>query len=271
VSDGPLDGYTAIVSGGGTGIGAACAQRLAADGATVVICGRTEQRLVDAAAAIPGSVHPVVADVTDEESVRALVARTLELTGRVDAVVANAGGGGALVPLHQQETAEFVRVLHLNVLGTFLLLKHTVEALAASDRGSFVGMSSIAGGLTHRYFGAYGVGKAGIAMLMRDAADEYGPSGVRFNAVRPGFTDTELMSVLPRDSDVFRSYLDNTPLGGISAAADVADLVRFLVGPESGRVTGQVIGVDGGHGLRSGPDFSQYVPPDPLTRPGAPA
>jgi NAD(P)-dependent dehydrogenase (short-subunit alcohol dehydrogenase family) len=261
---GGLEGSGALVSGGGTGIGWACAAALVADGASVTICGRTESVLetgvarLQEVAAFGARAQYVVADVTDEPSVTAAVAAAAALTGALDTVVANAGGGGGLGPVHTQDLAEFTRVLHVNVLGTMLLAKHGLPHLVAS-RGSFTAISSIAGHVTHRWFGAYPVAKAGLEELVRNAADEYGPAGVRVNAVRPGFTATELMELVARDSPVFASYLQNTPLPGVGEPSDVADLVRFLSGDEARWVTGQVINVDGGHSLRRGPDYSLFA------------
>jgi 7-alpha-hydroxysteroid dehydrogenase len=252
-----LDGWSVLVTGGGTGIGRACAARLAEDGATVTICGRTQSRLEEAAAGIPRAQW-VVADVTVEDSVAAAVGRAAE-AGPLRAVVANAGGGGGIAPYHLQDLAEFRRVLELNVIGTMLTLKHTVPRLVTAGGGSFVGMSSIAGSVTHPVFGAYPVGKAGIEHMMRNAADDYGAAGARFNAVAPGFTDTEIMAGVPRDSSVYESYMRNTPMGGIAQPDDVAEAVRFLIGPESRFVTGVVLYVDGGHHLRAGPDFRPFT------------
>lgn len=253
-----LEGQSFLVTGGGSGIGRACADRLVMDGATVTICGRSEEKLA-AAAQSSDRLHYVVADVTVEADVEAAVAAATKPTGRLDGCVANAGGGGALAPLHEQPLDDFRRVLELNVIGTFLTLKHAVRAMLPAGAGSFVGVSSIAGHLTHPYFGAYPPGKAGIEQLVRNAADEYGDKGLRFNAVRPGFTATELMSFIPRDSSVFTSYVDNSPLGRVGEPAEVADLVRFLLGPESAWMTGAVVDVDGGHSLRRGPDYSLFV------------
>jgi len=256
-------GKSVIVTGGGTGIGAACARALAADGAAVTICGRTESRLVDIADDIRahgGTVQHVVTDVTDETEVAALVAAAVDAYGALHGVVANAGGGGGMGPYHLQDTQEFLRVLHLNVLGTMLSVKHSVRHLMAT-RGSFVGMSSLAGYRTHLWFGAYTVGKAGIEAMMRNAADEYGPAGVRFNSIRPGFIATEIMEGIPRESPVYASYIENTPLGDVGQPEDVANLARFLISDESRWITGQEIAVDGGHALRRGPDFSAFVEP----------
>jgi NAD(P)-dependent dehydrogenase (short-subunit alcohol dehydrogenase family) len=267
---GGLEGYAFIVTGGGTGIGRACAERLASDGAAVTICGRTESRLVDAAKLVEaaaesggcgGSVRSVVADVTDEGDVQRVVAAALEPTGKLNGCVANAGGGGGMGPTHLQQAAEFTRVLHLNVQGTLFCMKHTIPHMVAAGEGAFVGMSSIAGQITHPYFGAYTAGKAGLEELIRNAADEYGPTGIRFNAIRPGFISTEIMEGIPRDGAVYKSYIDNTPLADVGEPEDVAALARFLVGPDSRWITGQVINVDGGHSLRRGPDFSSFLVP----------
>ncbi len=262
-----VKGYGVLVTGGGTGIGHACAAALAADGAAVTICGRTESKLADSAerigkeAANGGSVAYVVADVTDEASVAAAVAAAAEPTGTLNGVVANAGGGGGMGPYHLQDTDEFLRVLHLNVLGTMLTVKHSVPLMRAAGGGSFVGMSSIAGHVTHMYFGAYTPGKAGIEAIMRNAADEYGAANIRFNAIRPGFIATEIMEGIPRDGEVYDSYIDNTPMADVGYPEDVGHLARFLIGPESRWITGQCINIDGGHSLRRGPYFGSFIEP----------
>jgi len=267
IPSGGLEGYAVIVSGGGTGIGRACAARLAADGAAVTICGRTEDKLADAALRVAetaghgGRVQYVVADMTKEEDVQRVVAKALEPTGVMNGFVANAGGGGVPGPYHLQNTDEFLRVLHLNLLSTFLSVKHSVPHMVAAGGGSFVGMSSIAGHTTHRYFGAYTAAKGGIEQLMRNAADEYGPVKVRFNSVRPGFIATEIMENIPRDSDIYRGWIANTPMGDVGQPEDVAGLVRYLIGPEARWITGTAINIDGGNALRGGPDFGPFLEP----------
>lgn len=267
MADAALQGMGVLVTGGGTGIGRACALALALDGAAVTICGRTESKLVEsvdsiaaalAEAGSAGSVRHVVGDVTDEDQVREILAGAAEVTGRLAGVVANAGGGGGMGPMHLLDTDEYIRVLHLNVLGTMFCVKHSIPLMKAGGGGSFVGMSSIAGHVTHPLFGAYPVAKAGIEAMMRNAADEFGAAKIRFNAVRPGFIATEIMEGVPRESDVYASYIENTPLADVGQPSDVGSLVRFLVGPESRWITGQCINVDGGHSLRRGPSFHQF-------------
>lgn len=267
IPTGGLEGMAFLVTGGGTGIGAACAARLVADGAAVTICGRTAGKLEEAAKKIAsvtghgGRIQVEAGDVTKEDDVKRIVARAASMTGEIDGCIANAGGGGGMGPYHLQNTEEFIRVLHLNVLSTMLCVKHTVPLMRSAGGGSFVGMSSIAGHVTHLYFGAYCVGKAGIEQMMKNAADEFGPAKIRFNAIRPGFIATEIMEGIPRGSDVYKSYIENTPLDGVGESEDVAHLARFLVGPESRWVTGTCINVDGGHALRRGPNFTQFVEP----------
>jgi 7-alpha-hydroxysteroid dehydrogenase len=262
-----LQGRSIVVTGGGSGIGAACAARLVAEGARVTICGRTASKLdevverLEPSVAAGGAIHKLVADVTDEDDVRNLVHEAVGATGTLHGVVANAGGGGAIDPYHLQSADEFVRVLHLNVLGTMLLVKHAVPPMVAAGGGSFVAISSIAGHVTHPYFGAYTVAKAGVEAMIRNAADEYGAVNLRFNAVRPGFTATEIMELIPRDSEVYASYIDNTPLADVGQPDDVANLVAFLLGDQARWITGEVVNVDGGHALRRGPDFSSFVEP----------
>lgn len=261
---GGLEGCGVLVTGGGTGIGAACARVAAADGAAVTICGRTESSLaasaeqIAAAADHGGSVRYVVGDVTVEDDVRRIAVAATEPTGSLDGVVANAGGGGGLAPLAMQSVEDFERVLLLNATGTFLTAKHSIPALIES-KGSFVGMSSFAGATTHRYFTGYTAGKGALEQVVRNAADEYGVLGVRFNAVRPGFITTEIMEAISREGTTYASYLANTPLGGVGAPEDVAHVVRFLLGPESRWVTGQIVNIDGGNSLRSGPDYGEVV------------
>jgi NAD(P)-dependent dehydrogenase (short-subunit alcohol dehydrogenase family) len=125
--------------------------------------------------------------------------------------------------------------------------------------GSIVGMSSIAGHTTHRFMSAYCASKAGIEMLVRCAADELGQYDIRVNAVQPGIVDTELMSFITAGGPILDSYYANMPVPRVGTVDDIASAVRYLAGPESSWVTGQMLGIDGGHQLRCGPDYGSAL------------
>lgn len=257
-----LEGRSIIVSGGGTGIGAACAKLAASHGARVTICGRTQSKLDSKAGAIRangGKIQAVTGDVTSEADVERIIAQAVEFGGGLHGFVANAGGGGGTAPFHLQDTEEFIRVLHLNVVSTMLCIKHSVKHMADAGGGSFVGMSSIAGHVTHPFFGPYTTGKAGIESMMRNAADEYGQARVRFNAIQPGFIATEVMEGLSHGGPVWDSYVEQTPMNDVGQPEDIAMAARFLLSDESRWITGQMLAVDGGNFLRRGPDYSSIV------------
>jgi NAD(P)-dependent dehydrogenase (short-subunit alcohol dehydrogenase family) len=271
---GSLDGYGALVTGGGSGIGEGCAAALARDGASVTICGRTEAKLEEAADGLRAiaprgaAVTTIAADVTDEEQIETAIAKAAEAAGALHAVVANAGGSLHMGPLHLADVDAVRATVDLNVIGTFLTLKHSAERLADAGGGSFVAVSSHAGLDTFRFLGAYGAAKAALDQLVRVAADELGPSGVRVNSVRPGIIDNELMSAITAGGPVLDSYMARIPLGRVGTVEDVGHVVRFLCGPESTWITGQNIGVDGGQSLRGGADFSAFAEPAHRDQPG---
>jgi NAD(P)-dependent dehydrogenase (short-subunit alcohol dehydrogenase family) len=264
---GGLEGTAALVTGGGSGIGLGCARRLVADGASVTICGRTESRLQEAVDALTplaadgALVQYAVGDVTDEEAVEAAVARSLAPTGTLDAVIACAGGSETLGPITQMDVDAWRRTLDLNVTGTMLTIKHAARPMAKAGHGSIVGISSIASSNIHRWFGAYGPGKAGIDHVCMLAADELGASGIRVNSIRPGLVDTDLVSSITTGGPVLDDYLACMPISRVGTVDDIAAMARFLVGPESTWVTGQTINVDGGHCLRRGPDYGPLLEP----------
>lgn len=270
--DGQLDGQVALVTGGGSGIGLGCADALVADGATVLLAGRSVERLDAGAGDLRerhgdgASVHTVACDVTDEHSVAAACTAAAAL-GRFTMVVANAGFGGA-APLHLTTLDEWNAILGTNLTGAFLTIKHAAPHLADSARAggadppsgsAIVAISSIAAARTHRFMTPYDVSKAGLDMLVRQAADELGAVGIRANSVRPGLVPTDASQVLMTVPEIHQDYLAQMPLGRVGSTEDVGRLVRFLLGPESAWITGTCISVDGGHHLRRGPDLEPVM------------
>ena len=260
-----MEGMAALVTGGGSGIGLGCAQRFAADGAHVTIAGRTGARLAEAvdeiaaSAASGASVHYVVCDVTAEADVERAVAAASEPTGKLDVLFACAGGSLHGGPIVSSDADGWRATLDLNLTGTFLCIKHAGAAMIRGGGGSIIGMSSIAGHTTHRFMSAYCASKAGIEMLVRCAADELGEHSIRVNAVQPGIVDTDLMTFITAGGPILESYNENMPIARVGTVDDIAAAVRYLAGPESTWVTGQMLGIDGGHQLRSGPDYSSVL------------
>ena len=254
-----LDGKAALVTAGGTGIGLGIARSLAEDGCLVTICARRENVLAEAAAEI--GARYIVCDVTDDDQVKAAVAFAAEPTGALDIAVANAGGGGAAGPLVLNDLDGWNATLALTLTSTLSTIQHAAPLMARGGGGSIVAVSSIAGHMTHRGLGAYCVAKAGVEMLVRNAADELGRYGIRVNGVRPGLVPTEMAAGLSETDAIREDYLAQMPLGRLGTTEDIGAAVRFLAGPESTWITGQLLGVDGGHSLRRGPNL------DPVTEP----
>jgi NAD(P)-dependent dehydrogenase (short-subunit alcohol dehydrogenase family) len=256
-----LDGKGALVTGGGSGIGLGCARRLVAEGAVVTICGRSQERLDTAVAQLAGDARAVACDVTDEAQVQAAVAAATEPTGTLDVVVASAGGSSTIGPITQVDAQAFRDTMDLNVVGTFLALKHAAPVMIRGGGGSFIGISSIAGTTTHRWFGAYGPSKAGIEALVQMGADELGASNVRVNAIAPGLVATDLVAAITDGGPVLDDYLEQMPIARPGTVDDIADAVAYLAGDQSTWVTGQVLHVDGGHSLRRGPLYHAFLEP----------
>lgn len=246
----------ALITGGGTGIGLACATRLARDGALVTVCGRRGEVLEEAVATIGGNARMIVCDVTDDSQVAAAVAFAAEPLGRLDIALANAGGAATAGPLVLTDIAGWNQTLALNLTGTLSVIRHAAPVMARNGGGAIIAMSSIAGHRTHRHLGAYAVAKAAIEMLVCNSADELGSYGIRVNGVRPGLVPTDAAAGLNNDEFTRHDYLAQMPMGRVGTVEDIAAAVRFLAGPEATWITGQLLGVDGGHGLRRGPDLS---------------
>lgn len=247
-----------VVTGGGTGIGAAIAARYAADGAHVAIVGRRREPL-DAVAAATGA-FPVVADAADGASAAAAVAEILAQWGRIDVLVANAGGHG-FAPVAETSDENWAAAMSANLTTAFVMARETLPALLASAERSggaeIVIVSSLAGLFAGPSVAGYTVGKHALIGLTKTLARDYSRRGVRVNAVCPGWVRTpmadaemdEFAAHAPEIVDRAAGYAAVTrdvPLGRPAEAAEIASIVRFLGSSESSYMTGSVLVADGG-------------------------
>jgi NAD(P)-dependent dehydrogenase (short-subunit alcohol dehydrogenase family) len=246
-------GQTAIVTGGGAGLGFAVARAFAREGANVAIAGRNTETLVHSAALIEemaGSVLVVQADVGVAEDCARIVAEAVERFGAADILVNNAAHF-ALLPLLDADAAAAAQFLNVNVAGPlFCARAFAAWAIAQGRGGRIVNVSSIAGARPALGCGLYSASKAALDMLTRAMALEWGPRGLRVNAVAPGHVATE--GVL-EDFQAGRldeaKMLASIPARRIADVEDIADAVLFLSSDAARHVMGQVLTVDGGEGL----------------------
>jgi NAD(P)-dependent dehydrogenase (short-subunit alcohol dehydrogenase family) len=256
----PLDGLRAIVIGGGSGIGLGSARLLASDGAIVTIAGRTEEKLRDAAGALADEglvVSWVRCDAMRGEDVRSAVEAAGE-AGRLDIAVV-VPGSGAIIPVLLYGDDQFSREVDKNIRPVYLLLKYAGQAMIRAGGGSFVAISSTAAVFSTRYLASYSAGKAAVDQLVRVAADELGEAGVRVNGVRPGMTRTPATEGAFANQTMMAQFLAGQAIPRHGEVSDIARAVRYLAGPESSWVTGQLLTVDGGHTLRAFIDYDSLL------------
>jgi len=250
-----LSGKVLIVAGGASGIGAATAQRLAQEGAAVLVADLDSAAAARVAAAIVqsgGSASGVACDISDEASVRGLIETTVQRFGGIDGIHVNAADMKTLlddtdaveVPL-----AVFDRTLQVNLRGHLLCTRHAIPELLKRGGGSIVYTSS-----TAAYHGeptrvSYAVSKSGLHALMRHVASRWGKDGIRANAVAPGLVITEqLRAHFPQD--LADAVLRETRSPRLGRSEDIAAMVAMLLSDDGAWINGQVIGVDGGSILR---------------------
>ncbi|MGH3090193.1 MAG: SDR family NAD(P)-dependent oxidoreductase [Rubrobacteraceae bacterium] len=248
-----LENAHAFITGGGTGIGAAIATRLGKSGARITVAGRRLEPLHEVAESLPEG-HAVSLDVTDEVSVEGGLSAARERFGPVDVLINNAGAATS-APFARTTTDVWRAMVEVNMTGTFLVSRAVLAEMVERGRGRIVNVASTAGLAGYPYIAAYCAAKHGVVGMTRSLALEVAREGVTVNAVCPGYTETGLLSdsvanIVEKtgmDEEEARAALVRTnPQGRFVTPEEVAEAVAWLVGPNSGAVTGQSISVSGG-------------------------
>jgi 3-oxoacyl-[acyl-carrier protein] reductase len=245
------EGRVGLVTGAASGVGAATARRLAAEGAAVhlvdVDAGGLE-RVVKELSAAGAAAASSVADVADPAQVDAAVEACLATHGRIDAVAHNAGVyfGSALA---EHDLAEWDRAIAINLQGTFLVAQAAARRMVGTGGGAITNVSSVYGQIGDSFdpMASYAASKAGVAALTRQLAVELGPMGVRVNAICPGMIDTPMNAEWRADADAWDGFIrTRIPAGRVATADEAAALHAFLCSGEASYVTGALVFMDGG-------------------------
>lgn len=241
-----LSGKTALVTGGGSGIGLAIAGCLAASGARVVIAGRRAEVLEAACQSIGEQCHAEVLDITDLDSIAAFVQRLNSEYGGIDILVNNAGNT-LKKPFEESDMADFDSVFDVHVRGALELSRHIIRQQMANGGGSVTFISSMTAYIGQPNVLGYTVSKTAINGVIRGLSAEFSGRGVRINGVAPGWIDTDLYRKatagdIPRQQKI----MSRIPMNALGKPEDIGWACAFLASPAAGYVTGQVLLVDGG-------------------------
>jgi NAD(P)-dependent dehydrogenase (short-subunit alcohol dehydrogenase family) len=258
VSDGaPLRGRAAVITGGGRGVGAAVAQKLASAGAAVLVAARTASQVDGVATRLRDgghTAHATICDVSDESSVEGLAATARDRLGHVDILI-NSAGIAAAAPIHKTTLDAWTRMLTVNATGAFLCLKVFLPGMVERGWGRVVNVASVAGLSADRYLAAYAASKHAVVGLTRAAAAEVASRGVTVNAVCPGYlhtdmtreTITRIVQTTGRSEDAaLEAILQRVPQRRLIEPEEVAEAVAFLCFDTARGITGESLVIDGG-------------------------
>lgn len=236
----------ALVTGAAQGIGYACAEALAADGARVVLADVNGDGAEEAARKLGGAAAGYACDVADADAVRDLFDRMEKDVGVASVLVNNAGIAqpGDFLDL---DVAQFDEVIAVNLRGTFVATQRAAKAMVANGiKGAIVNMSSINAQVAIPSIAAYCASKGGVMQLTKVAALALAPHGIRVNAVGPGSIDTAMMAGVNANPEAMAMVMSRTPLGRVGAPSEIGDVVAFLASAKASYITGETIYVDGG-------------------------
>jgi NAD(P)-dependent dehydrogenase (short-subunit alcohol dehydrogenase family) len=242
-----LKNKTALITGGGGGIGYAIAQSMLAAGATVIITGRREDALKEAVKALGKKAYYIVNDVTDLPTLPDLVDRIEKKHGNIDILVNNAGIN-MKKPALEVTDEDFHRIVHTNLHAVFALTRECAKRMIPRKEGCILMISSMAAYYGIDRVAAYGASKSGVEGMVKILASEFSPHNVRVNAIAPGFIETNMMkTAMSSDPDRMNRALRRTPMGKFGKPEDIGNAAVFLASDAAGYITGVSLPVDGGN------------------------
>ena len=236
---------TAIITGGGSGIGQACARAFYQEGANVGLFGRREDKLKETAQELGSRAMTVSGDMTRSEDLDRLVQETLSKFHRIDILVNNAGlFKGA--PLHEISDEQYDEMMNINMRAVFQLTRRVLPVMMEQKGGNIIHISSILGIIAVPQVAAYNISKGALNQFSRSIAVEYGSYGIRSNSICPGLIETDMTADLMKDEALMQEWSKGYPIGRFGKPEDVANTCLFLASDESSFITGTVLPVDGG-------------------------
>ena len=240
-----LANKTAIITGGGSGIGQASARLFHREGANVVLFGRRKHKLEKTAQELGSRVLIVEGDMTRSKDLERLLQETRSAFQRIDILVNNAGiFKGA--PLHEISEEQYDEIMNVNMRAVFLLTRRVLPVMMEQKGGSIIHISSILGIIAVPQVAAYNISKGAMNQLNRSIAVEYGSYGIRSNSICPGLIKTDMTADLMNDQTLMQEWSKDYPIGRFGKPEDVANACLFLASDESSFITGTVLPVDGG-------------------------
>lgn len=241
-----LAGKVALVTGASRGIGRAIAEAFAREGASVAICGRSQDTLAEVAHEIGGGVMPFACHVGRAEQIQALVAAVTREYGRIDILVNNAGTNVAQSPCLELTDAHFDKMIEINLKSAFRLIQAVAPGMCERGQGSIVNISSISGLRPQLNGLLYSMTKAALNMMTQSYALELGPRGVRVNAIAPGLIQTRLSEYYWKDDARRAAHLERQAVRHVGQPDEIAEAAILLAGDGGSYITGQTLTIDGG-------------------------
>jgi NAD(P)-dependent dehydrogenase (short-subunit alcohol dehydrogenase family) len=241
-----LDGKVAIVTGASRGIGRAIAEAFAKEGASVVICGRSQDTLAEVAREIGHGVMPIACHVGRADQITSLAEKVQREFGRIDVLVNNAGTNVAHGPCLEATEAQFDKMIEINVKSAFRMIAAVAPGMCERGSGSIINIASISGIRPQMYGLLYSMTKAALIMMTQSYALELGPRGVRVNAIAPGLIQTKLSEYYWKDEARREALMDRQPIRHVGQPSEIAEAAVLLASDGGSYITGQTLTIDGG-------------------------